>query len=156
MTIIYCANHIYQPHNFNLSALCMAHNLVGYYSTEMTASLRNTRLNQVSGKGTCSRFSRNTWRFLVTAPEVTVILCTSQMTRFASRKLWGNRKLLLMAHTHGVWARPNTRDARGNADTREATRVLARNKNFTFPYTAHIPFMHKYQVRKISCLLGTF
>lgn len=60
----------------------------------MTASLWNTRLNQVSGKGTGSRFTRNTWRFLVT-----VIPCTSQTTRFASRNLWGNRKLLLMAHT---------------------------------------------------------
>lgn len=61
-----------------------------------------------------------------------------------------------MAHTHGrVRAQLNTHGARGNADTREATRVLARNKNFTFPYTAHIPFMHKYEVRKISCLLGT-
>lgn len=136
--------------------LRMTQNLVGYYSTEMTASLWNTRLNQVSGKGTRSRFSRNTWRFLDTAPEVTVILCASQTTRFASRKLWGNRKLLLMAHTHGRdWAQLNTRGKRSDEDTREATRVLVRNKNFTFPYTAHIPFMHKYEVRKISCLLGT-
>lgn len=62
-----------------------------------------------------------------------------------------------MAHTcgGGVRAQLNARGERGNADTREATRVLARNKNFTFPYTAHIPFMHKCEVSKISCLLGT-
>lgn len=129
----------------------MTQNLMGYYSTEMTANLWNTRLNQVSGKGTRSRFPRNTWRFLIT-----VIPCTSQITRFASKKSWGNRKLLLMARTHGgVWAQLNTCGATGNADTREATRVQDRNKNFTFPYTAHIPFMHKCEVRKISCLLST-